>query len=302
MIQRLRNSQFVKNVALLLSGNVIGQLIPILASVLLTRLYSPNDFAVLAYFLTITGIISVIAGGRYEVAIMLPKENVKANALYVISIIFTSIFTLLITIFCLLFGEKFALIFNAKELIQFIYLIPISIFLIGVYQAANFYSNRLSKYKLMSGTLVSRSVFTSSTNIIIGWMKNLPGGLIIGTLVGQFVAAVLLTFGCFKEILKEFPSKDDLLLSMREYKDFPLKNGVSIFFNLLANQVPILLIGYLFQNNEIVGWYALVLRVLNLPLGFHHSLASSVNFFTSWGFMLLCSILKPNLYLIKIPI
>ena len=43
-------------------------------------------------------------------------------------------------------------------------------------------------------------------------------------------------------------------------------------------------------------------KVLNLPLGFHHSLASSVNFFTSWGFMLLCSILKPNLYLIKIPI
>ena len=63
MIQRLRNSQFVKNVALLLSGNVIGQLIPILASVLLTRLYSPNDFAVLAYFLTITGIVSVIASG-----------------------------------------------------------------------------------------------------------------------------------------------------------------------------------------------------------------------------------------------
>ena len=107
MIQRLRNSQFVKNVALLLSGNVLlDQLIPILASVLLTRLYSPNDFAVLAYFLTITGIISVIAGGRYEVAIMLPKENVKANALYVISIIFTSIFTLLITLFCFLFGEK----------------------------------------------------------------------------------------------------------------------------------------------------------------------------------------------------
>lgn len=266
MIQRLRNSQFVKNVALLLSGNVIGQLIPILASVLLTRLYSPNDFAVLAYFLTITGIISVIAGGRYEVAIMLPKENVKANALYVISIIFTSIFTLLITLFCFLFGEKFALIFNAKELIQFIYLIPISIFLIGVYQAANFYSNRLSKYKLMSGTLVSRSVFTSATNITIGWMKYLPGGLIIGTLVGQFVAAFLLTLGCFKEVLKEFPAKDDILLSMREFKDFPLKNGVSIFFNLLANQVPILLIGYLFQNNDIVGWYALVLRVLNLPL------------------------------------
>ena len=118
----------------------------------------------------------------------------------------------------------------------------------------------------MSGTLVTRSVFTSSTNIVIGWMKLIPGGLIIGTLIGQFVAAFLLTLGCFKEVLKDLPSKDEILLCMREYKDFPLKNGVSIFFNLLANQVPILLIGYLFQNNEIVGWYALVLRVLNLPL------------------------------------
>ena len=102
MIQRIRNSQFVKNIALLLSGNIIGQLISILASILLTRLYSPNDFAVLAYFLTITGIISVIAGGRYELAIMLPKENVKANALYLISIIFTVTFTFLVTLLCFL--------------------------------------------------------------------------------------------------------------------------------------------------------------------------------------------------------
>lgn len=266
MIQRIRNSQFVKNIALLLSGNIIGQLISILASILLTRLYSPNDFAVLAYFLTITGIISVIAGGRYELAIMLPKENVKANALYLISIIFTVTFTFLVTLLCFLFGEKFALIFNVKELTQFIYFIPLSIFLIGIYQASNFYSNRLSKYKLMAGTLVTRSIFTSSSNVIIGWLKLFPGGLILGTIIGQFIGAVLLTLGCFKEFLKELPAKDDVFLCMREYKDFPLKNGFSIFFNLLANQLPILLIGYLFQNNDIVGYYALVLRVLNLPL------------------------------------
>ena len=266
MIQRLRNSQFVKNVALLLSGNVVGQLIPILASILLTRLYSPNDFAVLAYFLTITGIVSVIAGGRYEVAIMLPKENIKANALYLISIIFTLFFTILITFLCFLFGKDFALLFNAKELIQFIYLIPLSILLIGLYQAANFYANRLSKYKLMSGTVITRSVFTSSTNLILGWFKIIPGGLIVGTLIGQLVAAILLSLSCFKALFKEFPSKSEVISTMKEYKDFPLKNGTSIFFNLLGNQVPILLIGYLFQNNDIVGWYALVLRVLNLPL------------------------------------
>ena len=266
MIQRLRNNRFVKNVTLLLSGNIVGQLIPIAASVVITRLYSPNDFAVLAYFLTITGIISVIVGGRYELAIMLPKEDKKANALYLTSLIFTIAFTFFVFILCYFFGEKFALIFNARQLTSFIYLIPVSIFLVGLYQSANFYSNRLSKYKLMSGTVITRSVFTSTINVVLGWLKVFPGGLIVGTLIGQFVAAILLSFSSFKQLWRQFPTKNELIDVIIEYKDFPLKNGVSIFFNLLANQVPILLIGYLFQNNDIVGWYALVLRVLNLPL------------------------------------
>ncbi len=266
MIQRLRNNRFVKNVSLLLSGNVLGQLIPIAASLVITRLYSPNDFAVLAYFLTITGIISVVAGGRYELAIMLPKEDNKANALYLLSLIFTLLFSSFVFILCIFFGEEFALLFNAIELIRFIYLIPVSILLVGFYQAANFYSNRYSKYKLMSGTLVTRSVFTASTNISLGFLRLFPGGLIVGALVGQFIAAIMLSWISLKKLFKDLPSKGELKDVLVEYKEFPLKNGTSIFCNLLGNQVPILMIGYLFQNNDIVGWYALVLRVLNLPL------------------------------------
>lgn len=266
MIKSLKNSKFVRNVAMLLTGNIFGQLIPILSSIILTRLYFPDDFAILAYFLTITGIISVIVGGRYEIAIMLPKENIKANALFLLSVLFNIAITILVSILCFVFGEKFAQIFNASDLNKFIYLIPISIFFSGLYQSASFYSNRFSKYKLMSSTVVTRSVFTSGSNILFGWLKAFPGGLILGTLIGQFTAAIILSISSIKEVLKDLPSKKEVKLVLYEYKDFPLKNGVSIFFNLLANQVPVLLIGYLFHDNEIIGWYALVIRVLNTPL------------------------------------
>ena len=266
MIKSVKNSKFISNVAILLTGNIFGQLIPILSSIVLTRLYFPNDFAILAYFLTITGVLSVIVGGRYEIAIMLPKENIKANALFLLSILFNITITISVSILCFLFGEKFAQLFNASDLNKFIYLIPISIFFSGLYQSASFYSNRLSKYKLMSSTIITRSIFTSGSNILFGWLKVFPGGLIIGTLIGQFVAAIIMSVSSIKEVLKDLPSKREIKLVLYEYKDFPLKNGISIFFNLLANQVPILFIGFLFHNNEIIGWYALVIRVLNAPL------------------------------------
>ena len=266
MYSIIKKSQFIKNITLLLSGNIFGQLIPIIASVILTRLYSPDDFAVLAYFLIITSIISVIAGGRYELAIMLPEDEKKAKTLYVISLIFNVSISGIVALVCYLFGSGFAALFNAEILIGYLYLIPFSIFFVGLYQSANNYANRLSKYKLMSSTVICRSVFTSGSNIALGFAGFTNIGLIIGTLVGQFIGALILSINIIKELISDFPSTSMIKSTIIEYKDFPLKNGISMFFNLLANQIPILLIGYFFQNNTIVGWYALVLRVLNLPL------------------------------------
>ena len=125
MYSIIKKSQFIKNITLLLSGNIFGQLIPIIASVILTRLYSPDDFAVLAYFLIITSIISVIAGGRYELAIMLPEDEKKAKTLYVISLIFNVSISGIVALVCYLFGSGFAALFNAEILIGYLYLIPL---------------------------------------------------------------------------------------------------------------------------------------------------------------------------------
>ena len=51
---------FLKAVSVLMGGTAFAQLLSVLITPLLTRLYSPNDFALLAIYISLHAIFSVI--------------------------------------------------------------------------------------------------------------------------------------------------------------------------------------------------------------------------------------------------
>ena len=62
MIKKLNNcSSFTKNVLTLMTGTTVAQAIPIAISPILTRIYTPSDFGLLALFIAITAIFGNIA-------------------------------------------------------------------------------------------------------------------------------------------------------------------------------------------------------------------------------------------------
>ena len=67
-------SEFSRNVLTLVTGTTLAQAIPVLISPILTRLYSPEDFGVYAIYFSVLMITSVVATGKYEMAIVLPKD------------------------------------------------------------------------------------------------------------------------------------------------------------------------------------------------------------------------------------
>jgi len=73
-----RPSAFGVDVLTLVTGTTIAQIITVLASPVITRLYGPETFGILALFTSITSIIAVIACMRYELAIMLPESDGEA--------------------------------------------------------------------------------------------------------------------------------------------------------------------------------------------------------------------------------
>ena len=82
MINKLKpKSDFSRNVLTLMTGTTIAQAIPIAISPILTRIYTPEDFGVFALYMSIVSIISVVATGGYEMALMLPQDDEDVKSL-----------------------------------------------------------------------------------------------------------------------------------------------------------------------------------------------------------------------------
>ena len=86
-------SEFTRNVLTLMTGTTIAQAIPIAISPILTRLYTPEDFGVFALYIGIVAILSVFATGKYELAIMMPKDNQEAFSILLLSICISMFFS-----------------------------------------------------------------------------------------------------------------------------------------------------------------------------------------------------------------
>ena len=71
----------IRRMATLMGGSVAGQLVSVLAAFALTRLYSPEAFAHLEMFALVTGIGAVLGTGKFEQALMLPKQEGAARSL-----------------------------------------------------------------------------------------------------------------------------------------------------------------------------------------------------------------------------
>ena len=94
-IKNRAKSEFTKNVLTLMTGTSIAQAIPIAITPILTRIYSPNEFGLFALYMSIVSVVVIMATGRYELAIVLPKNNEDAANIVALSLVITLFISLL---------------------------------------------------------------------------------------------------------------------------------------------------------------------------------------------------------------
>ena len=121
--------EFSKNVLVLMTGTTIAQAIPIAISPILTRIYTPEQFGIFALYLSISSFFAAASTGRYELAIMLPKNDEDAANVGVLAMIIAlciSIFTLILII---IFNHQIASLLNNEDVSTWLYFIPVAVFL-----------------------------------------------------------------------------------------------------------------------------------------------------------------------------
>lgn len=131
---------FAGDVLKLVGGTAFAQALAVLASPVLTRLYGPEAFGIAALFVAVTGIISVVACLRYELAIMLPKRDGEAACLLGLSLLLAATMSLLLVSVFWLVQNPILQLLNAQELAPYIWLVLPAVFLSGAFMALNYRS------------------------------------------------------------------------------------------------------------------------------------------------------------------
>lgn len=263
---RFLTNKFARSVAVIAGGTVFAQLLNILLSPIITRLYSPEEYGVLTIYTAILGIIS-LAAFKYEMAIPISKDDKTAINVLVLCLIVLSIFVLLLTIVLIFFGSTLLNILNMEILFNYRFLLPLGVLLSGLYIIFKSWSYRIKDFKSISTTTMTQSVTSNLIKVITGILGMGSFGLIIGTIIGQSFGIRVLSRPVFKKNKKllTYVKASKILYLFKRYKAFPIYNAPNKFLISLGHQLPIIFLGT-FYGSGVVGSYGLAYTIVKLPM------------------------------------
>jgi O-antigen/teichoic acid export membrane protein len=265
----MKGTSFTGDVLKLVSGTTFAQIISILASPLLTRLYAPEAYGVFALFVSITSILGVIACLRYELSIMLPESDEEATNLLGVSLVFAVLISLL-TMPIICWGKAYLLRWlNATELSPYVWLVPLAVFASGVFLALNYWNYRTKHFGRLSIARVTTSLATTSMMLGAGYAGYATGGTMIGVSVGgQAIVTTVLGSQIWRDDRKLFLQSINwwgIWSGIKRFRKFPLIDIWGALLNNISWQLPVLLLT-LFFSQTLVGFYALAFRLIHLPM------------------------------------
>jgi O-antigen/teichoic acid export membrane protein len=260
-------SEFSRNVFTLFSGTTISQIIPFIVSPILTRLYNPNDFGLLALFVSAFSIISIIVTLQYESAIILPKDDKDAINLVALCLIIAVCVSFITLILVVAFNNFFVRWLGNDDISFWLYFVPIPIFLTGLFNTLNYWASRKKQYKRLAIRNISQSSITAGVKVILGFAGALKSGLITGTIVGQASATGVLTGLTWKEDkdILQCISKEEIIKNARIYKNFPKYSAWQGFFDMFNASGTSFVISA-FYGSGILGLFSFTLGLLQKPL------------------------------------
>jgi O-antigen/teichoic acid export membrane protein len=261
---------FRANVLVMLIGSVLSYGLIIVAAPILTRLYTPGTFGILALFVSITSMLSIVVCWRYELAIMLPEKDERAINVLVLAVLVAVGMSIIYLLAVVFFREELATSLNAPGLMPWLWCMPLSALCSGLYLAFNYWASRKKRFKRIAVSNICQSGSSAVTQIGVGISAaSKVGGLVGGYMAGQIAATSLLGGQIWREDRQLFHHSvrlNSIKQTAVRYRNFPFYSIWSGLINTVAIELVPVLLSYFFSL-DVVGLYALGHRVINVPTG-----------------------------------
>jgi len=255
-------SEFGQNVFKLITGTALAHVITFFVTPILTRMFSQQSIGELQIFISTVTTFGVVASLKFEMAIVLPKDDDEGNAIAVLSIFALFIFSMLLTILLAVFGKPILHFLNADALQPFLYFISLGVFLFGLWEALQYVLIRRKRFGILATNKIIQVAVTQLLAVFLGifWQKTQI--LLFAQILGYGTAAAAILF--LRPISLNVSFKR-LFHLIRVYKKFPTINTAMVFLNVFSLQLPVFMLSSYF-GPEIVALYAMANRLMNIPL------------------------------------
>lgn len=270
-------SSFFKSVGVLVSGTAFAQVLTVIALPLLTRIYTPTDFSVLAVYTSIVSIISVAACLRFEIAIPLPKRDAEAANLLALSLLFCTVISIAVFFGVLLFSAQIIELVGQPALRPYLWLLPLGIWLASSYSAIQFWATRKKKFGIIAKTRMTQAIGGVGTQLGLGWAGLAPLGLLLGQMINSgagFFGLICDALRGDRALIRSI-SRFRMRRIFRRYVNFPKYSTLEALSNNAGIQLPLIIIASLAVGPE-VGFLALAMRVMAAPMAFIGSSVAQV--------------------------
>lgn len=260
-LKSLTSTNYVKSIFALVGGNALAQLITMGVMPILTRLYTPHDFTVLASVVSIASIISVAASLRYDIAIPLARDDREKNTLLSLALLLaTAVAVLYLAIAFVIKTTWISSLFKNDIVLILSFATVCSMAYFNAWLST---AIKERKFGTIAKTKLSQSILAAGIQISFGLLALKEYGLIIGYISNYGFGALLLALKSSASPWKA--NRQDLKDTAKTYSSYPKFSTFEAFFNAASIQLPILLIAYA-QIGPDAGFLTLSMQVLQAPI------------------------------------
>jgi len=264
MLNKLKNiillSSNRKNIIKISSGTMLGQAISIITLPIITRIYGAEIIGLWALLNSIAIIINSFSDLGLTNSIMVEADdNVEKNyrVITTLSAIISIVTSAIITLFYVLFSDGLEM----NSIFFFVFLMTIA-FTLQQIQICYTWLNRNGNYNVLMKNPLINNGFYGVLAIVLGFLGFKIYGYFIAHIIGQVVTLLHmkrnLPGAMFTFKLKDFK------YVIKKNKRFVVYQTPTNIIGKFKSQLPTLLIK-IFWGTEILGYYSITLRLLQIP-------------------------------------
>lgn len=254
---------FWSSVGSVLLGTAAAQAVPVVASLAIARLFSPDAFGSYASWLGLVLLLAVVVTGRFEqsIAIVEPGAPRRAavRATLATAVLATSILALLTAL--IVWVVPADRVGMSRPLLLLVLPAGLAVAVGQVWQS---WAAADGAYRELTWLRLLPAVLVAAAQIGVGALLPSAIGLAVAHVGGLLTAVAIGTR--MRPLGPRAASEASVRGFWREHRAFPLYSLPADSINTASVQLPVLLVASRF-GTEIAGQLALTIRVLGAPIG-----------------------------------